>query len=62
MNNYIRADEIVEVMGISQAKAYKLIRQLNEELRKAGYITVSGRVSRRYFEERIYGFDRKEVI
>lgn len=62
MNNYIRADEIVEVMGISQAKAYKLIRQLNEELREAGYITVSGRVSRRYFEERIYGFDRKEVI
>ncbi|MGN0721729.1 MAG: LysR family transcriptional regulator [Anaerovoracaceae bacterium] len=62
MNNYIRANEIVEVMGISQAKAYKLIRQLNEELREAGYITVSGRVSRRYFEERIYGFDRKEVI
>ena len=62
MTNYIRVDEVEEMMGVSQAKAYKLIRQLNNELKEAGYITVPGRVSRRYFEERIYGYERKEAI
>lgn len=44
-------------MGVSEGKAYKIIRQLNDELKAAGYLTVAGRVSRKYFEERIYGYD-----
>ena len=43
-------------MGVSESKAYKIIRQLNAELQAAGYLTVAGRVSRKYFEERIYGY------
>jgi hypothetical protein len=60
MQNYVRANEIVKIMGVSEGKAYKIIRQLNDELKAAGYLTVAGRVSRRYFEERIYGYGRKE--
>ena len=55
MTNYVKAKEIVELMGVSEGKAYKIIRQLNDELKAAGYLT--GRVSRKYFEERIYGYD-----
>ena len=40
--------------------AYKLIRQLNEELRDKGFITIAGRVNRQYFNERLYGA-RKDV-
>lgn len=47
------------VTGMSEAYAYKLIRKLNEELESKGYITLKGRVSRDYFEERLYG--AKEV-
>ncbi len=65
MNNnklFIKADEIAAELGISKPYAYKLIRKLNEELSAKGFITISGRVSRKYFEEKIYGeTTRKEV-
>ena len=35
--------------------AYKIIRRLNDELSAGGYLVVAGRVSRRYFEQKIYG-------
>lgn len=57
-NLFMTADDIVEVTGMSIAYAYKLIKQLNEELEKKGYITIKGRVSRDYFEERLYGIRR----
>ena len=41
-------------MGIDK-KAYSLIQELNAELKEKGYLTVTGRVSRKYFEERFYG-------
>ena len=34
---------------------YKLVREMNEELKKKGFLTIPGRVSRRYFEEKFYG-------
>lgn len=57
-NSFIRADEVAKELGVSRSYAYKLIKQLNEELRKKGYITVAGRVSRRYFDEKLYNGER----
>ena len=57
---FIRADEISEVLEVSKAQAYKIIRQLNTELEKQGYMTVAGRASRQYFNERFYGFRTEE--
>ena len=42
-------------MGISVPMAYKIIRRLNDELVAPGYIIVSGRISRSYFEKKISG-------
>lgn len=52
---FIKADEVAEMLEISKAHAYKIIRQLNDELEAKGFITISGRVSRQYFLERLYG-------
>lgn len=52
---FIKADEVAEMLEISKAHAYKIIRQLNDELEEKGFITISGRVSRQYFLERLYG-------
>lgn len=41
----------VNELGISKPHAYKLIKQMNEELSKNGYIIVNGRVPRNYFYE-----------
>lgn len=40
---------------MSRAYAYKLIRRLNKEMEERGCITVPGRVSRAYFEKRLFG-------
>ena len=54
-NRLIHASEVAEELGVSVPYAYKIVRQLNEELQKKGYLTVSGKVSRKYFHERFYG-------
>jgi hypothetical protein len=51
----MRVDDVVKALDVSKPYAYKLIQKLNEELKRKNYITISGRVSRRYFQERIYG-------
>ena len=54
-NKFIRVDEVASELGVSKPYAYKLIRQLNEELKNKGFITIAGRVNRQYFNERLYG-------
>ena len=54
-NKFIRADDVAQELSVSKPYAYKLIRKLNEELKEQGFITISGRVNRQYFYERLYG-------
>lgn len=53
---FITAKELAEMLDISVGHSYKIIRQLNEELEKDGFLIVAGKVPRRYFEKRWYGF------
>ena len=52
---FVRAEAVANELGISKPYAYKLLREMNEELKQKGFITIPGRVSRRYFEEKFYG-------
>ncbi len=52
---YLTANDVSEYMGISVPTAYKIIRKLNDELKAKGFITVSGKVNRCYFEKKTYG-------
>ena len=52
---FVRAEEVARELGISKPYAYKLIRSMNEELRKTGCITISGRIDRKFFYEKFYG-------
>ena len=54
VNQFMRAEEVTQELEISKSYAYKLIQQLNAELRDKGYITIAGRVNRQYFKERLY--------
>ena len=60
-NRFIRAEEVAAELDVSKPYAYKLIRQLNEELKAKGFLTIAGRVNRQYFNERFYGTDRKDA-
>ena len=49
---YYTAQEITELIGCSPSKAYSIIRKLNAELEKGGYIVVRGKVPIAYFNEK----------
>ena len=53
-NQFMRADEVAKELGISRSYAYKLIRQLNQELKAKGFVTISGQINRDYLKERLY--------
>lgn len=54
--NFLTAEDVARYMGISVSMAYKVIRKLNKELKDQGYITISGKVNRLFFEMKINGF------
>ena len=59
-NRFIGAQEAAEELGVSESYAYKIIRKLNDELKEKGYVTIAGKVSRQYFNERFYGCEKEE--
>lgn len=52
---FMRVEEVAEELDISVPYAYKLIRKMNEELKKTGSIIISGRIDRKFFHEKFYG-------
>lgn len=55
-NMLMSVDDVAKEIGVSKSYAYKLIRKLNGELKSMGYFTVSGKVSKKYFLEKVcYG-------
>ena len=55
-NTFIKVSEVAQALGVSKSYAYKIVREMNNELKQKGYITIAGKVSRLYFEERFYGY------
>lgn len=52
---YYTAKEVMDILGISRSKAYKLVKELNEELSAEGYIVTAGKISKKFLNERLYG-------
>ena len=48
---YVNAHEVSQLLGVSQSKAYQIIKKMKED----GYLTIAGKVSRAYFNEKWYG-------
>lgn len=45
---FMTVEEVAAELGVSKSYAYKIVKQLNEELQKLGYLTVAGRVNTNY--------------
>lgn len=52
---FLNAEDVAGVLECSKSYAYTIIRQLNSELTQKGFIVLHGRISAKYFYERIYG-------
>lgn len=57
---FVRANDVKEILNVSQAMGYKVIRTLNTELQDKGFLTVQGRIPIEYLCER-YKLDEQEV-
>jgi predicted transcriptional regulator len=51
---FLTADDVAAMMNISKSTAYKVIKQCNDELLEQGFIIIHGKISRRYFKEKVY--------
>ncbi len=62
---FMGVTEAAEVLGTSEGYAYKLIQQMNKQMREEGYKgpIIRGRVDRTYFYQQFYGtrnYERRE--
>ena len=51
---FLSAEEVATVLNVSISSAYRIIKRLNAELEALGKIVIAGKISRRYFEEKVY--------
>lgn len=54
-NIMMSAADVAAALQISKSKAYVVIRDCNEQLKKDGYLTFAGKVPRAFLMSRIYG-------
>jgi hypothetical protein len=61
---FITAEEVQDVLGVSRSKAYQIVQGMNRELKAQGFITISGKCPIAYFRKKFYGleFDQNDRI
>ena len=60
-NTFMHVDDVATELKVSKSYAYKVVRKLNLELSKMGYLTFAGRVNRKFFIEKVcYGEQLKQ--
>lgn len=54
--SFMRAEDVAKELEVSVSHAYKIMRKLNAELKAQGYMTIAGRVNRKFFMKKFcYG-------
>ena len=51
---FLAVEDVAEILNVSIQTAYRVIHQLNDELKEKACVVISGRVSQKYFRERLY--------
>ena len=51
---FLGVQDLMQLLGRSESYCYKVIRELNQELKKKGYMINPGRIPEQYFYERCY--------
>lgn len=49
-------NDVIKELGVSQSKAYQILRQLNQSLEAEGYQAIAGKIPRPYWETKFYGY------
>ena len=57
-NHMMTAEDVAKELGVSKGHAYKLIRELNEELQSKDYLVIAGKVPKAFWETKFYGYNQ----
>ena len=52
---HVTAEEVAEKLDCSTGHAYKLIRSMNQELKKQGFYVIAGKIPRAFVEQKFFG-------
>lgn len=52
---YYTASEVAEMIGVGRTTSYGIIKKLNKELEKEGYLVVDGKLPKEYFDAKYFG-------
>ena len=50
---FMTVEQVAKELDVSESYAYKVIRELNAELKKQGYVTIRGRINANYFKKKL---------
>ena len=51
--SFMTVEEVAAELRVSKSKAYQIVRDLNAEMQKQGYLTVAGRVNTAFFHKKV---------
>lgn len=51
--SFMTVDEVAAELRVSKSKAYEVVRELNAEMEKQGYLTFRGRVNTAFFHKKV---------
>lgn len=54
------AGDVAKEIDCSKSYAYKVVKELNKELSKQGYITIAGHIPRAYWKKKMYGYSQQD--
>ncbi|WP_034602490.1 helix-turn-helix domain-containing protein [Clostridiisalibacter paucivorans] len=52
-SRFYNAEDVANILDVSLSSAYRIMKRLNKELEEKGFITVAGKISRKYFEMKV---------
>lgn len=53
MAHLLNVEEVMELTGAKQSTAYRIIREVNAEMEKRGFLTLRGKVNKTFLCERL---------
>ena len=54
------AKEVEELLGVSRTRAYIIIKEINKEMKLKGFLTLNGKVNKKYLVEK-FGFSEEDL-
>ncbi|ADO83852.1 hypothetical protein [Ilyobacter polytropus] len=53
MKQMLTVEDVMNICQVKESKAYKLMKQVNNEMEKEGYIVIRGRVNSKYLMKKL---------